>query len=138
MLKEKLFILFLLIGIGIVNPLELYSQKDSVSTYFKSTPNSIKYPISNIRMGGYFRFLGYVRNFHDMYDFDVSNYYSGVHPQNTTIGVGTGYREPMMMMSISGKANKNVNIGTDLMLNSPFNGTFNNNSIAMYLGTNVY
>ena len=138
MLKEKLFILFLLIGIGIVNPLELYSQKDSVSTYFKSTPNSIKDPISNIRMGGYFRFLGYVRNFHDMYDFDVSNYYSGLHPQNTTIGVGTGYREPMMMLSISGKANKNVNIGTDLMLNSPFNGTFNNNSIAMYLGTNVY
>ena len=89
-------------------------------------------------MGGYFRFLGYVRNFHDMYDLDVPNYYSGVHPQNTTIGVGTGYREPMMMLSISGKANKNVNIGTDLMLNSPFNGTFNNNSIAMYLGTNVY
>ena len=138
MLKEKLVILFLLIGIGIVNPVALYSQTDSVSTYFKSTPTSIKDPISNIRMGGYFRFLGYVRNFHDMYDFDVSNYYSGVHPQNTTISVGTGYREPMMMLSISGKANKNVNIGTDLMLNSPFNGTFNNNSIAMYLGTNVY
>jgi hypothetical protein len=138
MLKEKLVILFLLIVIGIVNPVSLYSQTDSVSNYFKSTPISIKDPISNIRMGGYFRFLGYVRNFHDMYDFDVLNYYSGVHPQNTTIGVGTGYREPMMMLSISGKANKNVNIGTDLMLNSPFNGTFNNNSIAMYLGTNVY
>jgi hypothetical protein len=138
MLKDKLVILFLLIGIGIVNPVGLYSQTDSLSTYFKSTPTSIKDPISNIRMGGYFRFLGYVRNFHDMYDLDVPNYYSGVHPQNTTIGVGTGYREPMMMLSISGKANKNVNIGTDLMLNSPFNGTFNNNSIAMYLGTNVY
>ena len=110
---------------------------ESVSS-FKSTPETIKDHISNIRMGGYFRFLGYVRNFHDMYDLDVPNYYSGVHPQNTTIGVGTGYREPMMMLSISGKANKNVNIGTDLMLNSPFNGTFNNNSIAMYLGTNVY
>ena len=110
---------------------------ESVSS-FKSTPETIKDPISNIRMGGYFRFLGYVRNFHNMYDLDVPNYYSGVHPQNTTISVGTGYREPMMMLSISGKANKNVNIGTDLMLNSPFNGTFNNNSIAMYLGTNVY
>ena len=73
-----------------------------------------------------------------MYDLDVPNYYSGVHPQNTTIGVGTGYREPMMMLSFSGKANKNVNIGSDLMLNSAFNGTFNSNSIAMYLGTNVY
>ena len=75
MLKEKIVILFLLIGIGIVNPADSFSQTDSVSTYFKSTPTSIKDPISNIRMGGYFRFLGYVRNFHDMYDFDVSNYY---------------------------------------------------------------
>jgi len=110
---------------------------ESISS-FKSTPETIKDPISNIRMGGYFRFLGYVRNFHDMYDLDVPNYYSGVHPQSTTIGVGTGYREPMMMLSLAGKANKNVNIGTDLMLNSTFNGTFNSNSIAMYLGTNVY
>jgi hypothetical protein len=89
-------------------------------------------------MGGYFRFLGYVRNFQEMYDFDVPNYYSGIHPQATTISIGTGYREPMMMLSISGKANKNVSFGTDLMLNSPFNGTFENNSIAMYLGTNLY
>jgi hypothetical protein len=99
---------------------------------------TIKDPISNIRMGGYFRFLGYVRNFQEMYDFDVPNYYSGEYPQPTTIGIGTGYREPMMMLSISGKANKNVSLGTDLMLNSPFNGKFENNSIAMYLGTNLY
>ena len=138
MFKDKLVILFLLIGIGIVNPVDLYSQTDSVSTYFKSTPTSIKDPISNIRMGGYFRFLGYVRNFQEMYDFDVPNYYSGIHPQATTISIGTGYREPMMMLSISGKANKNVSFGTDLMLNSPFNGTFENNSIAMYLGSNLY
>ena len=73
-----------------------------------------------------------------MYDLDVPTYYSGEYPQSTTIGIGTGYREPMMMLSISGKANKNVNIGTDLMLNSPFNGTFDNNSVSMYLGTNLY
>ena len=138
MLKDKIVILFLLIGIGIINPVDSYSQTDSISTYFKSTPTSIKDPISNIRMGGYFRFLGYVRNFQEMYDFDVPNYYSGIHPQPTTISIGTGYREPMMMLSISGKANKNVSFGTDLMLNSPFNGTFENNSIAMYLGSNLY
>jgi hypothetical protein len=138
MLKDKIVILLLLVGIGIVNPADLYSQTDSVSTYFKSTPTNVKDPIANIRMGGYFRFLGYVRNFQEMYDFDVPNYYSGIHPQATTISIGTGYREPMMMLSISGKANKNVSFGTDLMLNSPFNGTFENNSIAMYLGSNLY
>ena len=132
--KKVWLIIFLITSL----PFLSFTQDIESISSFKSTPETIKDPISNIRMGGYFRFLGYVRNFHDMYDLDVPNYYSGVHPQNTTIGVGTGYREPMMMLSISGKANKNVNIGTDLMLNSPFNGTFNNNSIAMYLGTNVY
>ena len=38
-----------------------------------------------------------------MYDLDIPNYYSGEYPQPTTIGIGTGYREPMMMISISGK-----------------------------------
>ncbi|MBT5698967.1 MAG: hypothetical protein HOJ12_03145 [Flavobacteriales bacterium] len=119
-------------------PFLSFSQIDSSSTNFQSTPITIKDPISNIRMGGYFRFLGYIRNFQEMYDLDVPTYYSGEYPQSTTIGIGTGYREPMMMLSISGKANKNVNIGTDLMLNSPFNGTFDNNSVSMYLGTNLY
>ena len=132
--KVILLMIFFIISV----PFLSFSQDDSTSISFQSTPITIKDPISNIRMGGYFRFLGYVRNFQEMYDFDVPNYYSGEYPQSTTIGIGTGYREPMMMLSISGKANKNVNIGTDLMLNSPFNGTFDNNSVAMYLGTNLY
>jgi hypothetical protein len=131
-------IIFLIIFFIISVPFLSFAQNDSSSTNFQSTPINIKDPISNIRMGGYFRFLGYVRNFQEMYDFDVPNYYSGEYPQPTTIGIGTGYREPMMMLSISGKANKNVSLGTDLMLNSPFNGKFENNSIAMYLGTNLY
>lgn len=132
--KVILLMIFFIISV----PFLSFSQDDSTSISFQSTPITIKDPISNIRMGGYFRFLGYVRNFQEMYDLDVPTYYSGEYPQYTTIGIGTGNREPMMMLSISGKANKNVNIGTDLMLNSPFNGTFDNNSVAMYLGTNLY
>jgi hypothetical protein len=131
-------VILLMIFFIIYVPFLSFSQDDSNSISFQSTPINIKDPISNIRMGGYFRFLGYVRNFQEMYDFDVPNYYSGEYPQSTTISIGTGYREPMMMLSISGKANKYVNIGTDLMLNSPFNGAFDNNSVAMYQGTNVY
>ncbi len=132
------YVLFLVLFFVIFTPSIGFSQTDSTVSAFKSTPLSIKDPILNLRMGGYFRFLGYVRNFQEMYALDVPNYYSGEYPQPTTIGVGTGYREPMMMLSISGKANKNVNFGTDLMLNSPFNGSYDNNSIAMYLGSNVY
>ena len=129
---------FLVLFLIIATPFLSFAQNDTSINPFQSTPQSIKDPIQNLRMGGYFRFLGYVRNFQEIYDLDVPNYYSGEYPQPTLIGVGTGYREPMMMLSISGKASKNVTFGTDLMLNSPFNGTFKNNSIAMYLGSNVY
>ena len=73
-----------------------------------------------------------------MYDLDIPNYYSGVYPQPTTISVGTGYREPMMMLSLSAKPHKSVNVSTDLMLNSSFDGNFDNNQLSLYLGTNVY
>tara|TARA_B000000532_G_scaffold244193_1_gene242933 strand:+ start:1817 stop:3835 length:2019 start_codon:yes stop_codon:yes gene_type:complete len=131
-------VFFLIIFFILYVPLQSFSQSDSISNSFQSTPITIKDPISNIRLGGYFRYLGYVRNFNEIYDLDIPNYYTGEYPQPTTIGIGTGYREPMMMISISGKANKSVNVGTDLMLNSPFNGSFNNNNISMYLGTNFY
>ena len=130
---KNLSLSFLLIAIS---PFITFSQSSNIP--FQSTPETIKDPIANIRMGGYFRFLGYVRNFEEMYDLDIPNYYQGPYPQPTTISIGTGYREPMMMLSIAGKANKDVSFGSDLMLNSPFNGSFDNNSIAMYLGSNVY
>ena len=130
----KLFLLSILIFTFC--PFITFSQSTIIP--FQSTPETVKDPIANIRMGGYFRFLGYVRNFQEIYDLDIPSYYQGEYPQSTTIGIGTGYREPMMMLSIAGKASKDVSFGTDLMLNSPFNGSFDNNSIAMYLGSNVY
>ena len=64
---------------------------------FKSATLSIKDPVSNIKFGGYFRFLGFVRDLPTMYPLNIPSYYSGVFPQQTTISVGTGYREPMML-----------------------------------------
>ena len=125
-----LFILFML-------PCLLFSQ-NYIDSSFQSTPLSIKDPISSLRMSGYFRYLGYVRNFQEIYALDIENYYSGLYPQPTTISVGTGYREPMLMLSISGKAKKNLTFGTDLLMNSPFNGDFDNNLLSLYLGSNLY
>ena len=48
-------------------PFISFTQELESASSFKSTPKIIKDPISNIRMGGYFRFLGYVRNFHNIY-----------------------------------------------------------------------
>ena len=61
--------IFLMILFIISTPFLSISQTDSNATNFQSTPINIKDPISNIRMGGYFRFLGYVRNFQEIYDF---------------------------------------------------------------------
>ena len=105
---------------------------------FKSATLSIKDPVSNIKFGGYFRFLGFVRDLPTMYPLDIPSYYSGVFPQQTTISVGTGYREPMMLLSIGGTAKKNITFGTDLMLNSSFDGNIENSSISLNLGSNFY
>ena len=122
---------------------EISSAQTKDTTYvpknaFKSATLSIKDPVSNIKFGGYFRFLGYVRDLPTMYPLDIPSYYSGVFPQQTTISVGTGYREPMMLLSIGGTAKKNITFGTDLMLNSAFNGDLESGSISLNLGTNFY
>ena len=130
--------IYLVICIVILLPIFSFSQSTNDDKSFQSTSYAIKDPIANLRMSGYFRFLGYVRNFQNMYPLDVANYYSGPYPQPTTISIGTGYREPMLMLSISGTAKKNFTFGTDLMMNSPFNGDFDNNLISLYLGSNLY
>jgi hypothetical protein len=114
------------------------AQSDSIKIAFKSASVSIKDPVSNIKLGGYFRFFGYVRDLPIMYPLSIPSYYSGIYPQQTTISIGTGYREPMMLLTIGGTAKKNISFGTDLMLNSSFNGNFSNSSIALNLGTNFY
>ena len=114
------------------------AQTDSIKMPFKSVTVSIKDPVSNIKLGGYFRFFGYVRDLPTMYPLAIPSYYSGIYPLQTTISIGTGYREPMMLLTIGGTAKKNISFGTDLMLNSSFNGNFSNSSIALNLGTNFY
>lgn len=140
MLSKFLNIAFIFnLLVSLLEPTSSYSQTEKTSsTYFQSTPMTVKDPVLGLRMNGYFRFLGYVRNFQEMYDLSIPTYYSGPYPQPTLISIGTGYREPMMMLSISAKASKHVNLGTDLMLNSPYNGSFDNNSVSMYLGSNIY
>jgi hypothetical protein len=139
---SRLYILLLSLGFAVSNNsvnAQLLLEPDTIGLkHFQSAPLNIKEPISNIRMGGFFRTLGYVRHFNEIYPLDIPGYYTGPYPQPTTISVGTGYREPMMLLSIAGKASKTVSVGSDLMLNSPYNGSFDSNSIALYLGTNFY
>jgi len=118
--------------------LKTLKAQDSLGIAYKSASYSIKDPVSNIKLGGVFRFLTYVRDLPTIYPLAIPSYYTGPYPQQTLISVGTGYREPMLLLSISGTAKKNMTFGTELMLNSPFNGDFSNNSISLNLGTNFY
>ena len=110
------------------------------SSLFSSTPASVKNASNNLRIGGNFRFFNYIRNFQEMYPLDIANYYSGEYPQKTLISIGTGYRDPMLLMTISGSPTKDVSFGTDLILNSPFNGDFRSSSniFDLNLGSNIY
>ena len=78
------------------------------SSLFSSTPASVKNASNNLRIGGNFRFYNYIRNFQEMYPLDIANYYSGEYPQKTLISIGTGYRDPMLLMTISGSPTKDV------------------------------
>ena len=133
--KTSLLLTALVIWGFSVNTLK---AQDSLVIAYKSASYSIKDPVSNIKLGGVFRFLTYVRDLPTIYPLAIPSYYTGPYPQQTLISVGTGYREPMLLLSISGTAKKNMTFGTELMLNSPFNGDFSNNSISLNLGTNFY
>ena len=138
MTNKKLFFVFFIFFGFFVWTNSIFSQENNQLESENSNFLNTNIQKANIRTNGYFRYLGYVRNFSDMYDLDIPNYYSGVYPQPTTISIGTGYREPMMMLSLSAKPHKSVNVSTDLMLNSSFDGNFDNNQLSLYLGTNVY
>jgi len=130
------FLLILIFSLAFVK--NSAAQSDSLNLPFKSATVTIKDPVSSIKFGGYFRFFGYVRDLPTIYPLAIPSYYYGPYPQQTTISIGTGYREPMMLLSISGTAKKNITFGTDLMINSAFNGDFASSSIALNLGTNFY
>ena len=136
-LLNKKILLLLIFSLSFLS-LKKLSAQDTLEAAYKSASYSIKDPVSSIKLGGYFRFLGYVRNLPKIYPLDIPSYYSGPFPQQTVFSVGTGYREPMLLLTISGKAKKNMSFGTELMLNSPFDGNFSNNTISLNLGTNFY
>ena len=84
------------------NDTNYYDMYTKSSSLFSSTPATIKKASNNLRIGGNFRFFNYIRNFQEMYPLDIANYYSGEYPQKTLISIGTGYRDPMLLMTISG------------------------------------
>lgn len=80
---------------------------------------------------GYYRLFAYGRNITEAYP-DLSPYERGY-------GIGDGYREPMMAMTIVGRPNGKTSFGTEIFMFTPYDGEFAaNNVLSTTLGLNFY
>jgi hypothetical protein len=81
--------------------------------------------------------FGYYRMF--LYGRNMTEPYPNLAPYEKAYGVGDGYREPMMSMTIIGRPNGRSSFGTELYLFTPYLGTgTKDNVFTMNLGLNFY
>ncbi|MCB0707006.1 MAG: hypothetical protein KDC34_16940 [Saprospiraceae bacterium] len=80
---------------------------------------------------GYYRLFLYGRN--------MVEPYPNLSPYERAYGVGDGYREPMMSVSVIGRPNGKSTFGTELFLYAPYLGTGSEDNVfTMNLGLNFY
>ncbi|MEM0962497.1 MAG: hypothetical protein AAGK21_08195 [Bacteroidota bacterium] len=81
--------------------------------------------------------FGYYRLF--LYGRDIGNPYPNLEPFERSYGVGDGYREPMLSLSVLGRPNGRSSFGTELFLFDPYDGLDEDNSlVSLNLGVNFY
>ena len=80
---------------------------------------------------GYYRLFLYGRN--------ITEPYPNLAPYERTYGVGDGYREPMLSVTVLGRPNGRSSFGSELFIYTPYEGTEDeNNTISLNLGVNLY
>jgi len=80
---------------------------------------------------GYYRLFGYGRN--------MTEPYPNLAPFEKAYGIGDGYREPMMSLTVIGRPNGKSSFGTELFLFTPYLGTGSEDNVfTMNLGINFY
>ena len=87
-------------------------------------------PLRKLSLQGYYRFFGYGRN--------MTVPYPGLTPYEKTMGVGDGYREPMLSLFVSGRPNGKSSFATELFVFTPYDGSISGNVFTMNLGLNFY
>ncbi|MEM9999051.1 MAG: hypothetical protein AAF809_15210 [Bacteroidota bacterium] len=92
---------------------------------------SLRKPSQRLTVFGYYRFFGYGRN--------ITDPYPGLDPFTRAYGVGDGYREPMLSVSVLGAPNGRSSFGTELFIFTPYDGgEFTENVLGLNLGLNFY
>ena len=96
-----------------------------------TTQNLRRLPL-DLTVFGYYRFFGYGRN--------ITEPYPNLAPFERAYGVGDGYREPMLSLTVAGRPNGRSSFGTELFIFNPYDGAedFSANTISLNLGVNFY
>lgn len=79
---------------------------------------------------GYYRLFAYQRN--------ITEAYPGLAPFEKTLGIGDGYREPMMSLTVVARPNGKASFGSELFIFTPYDGSIEGNVFSTNLGINFY
>ncbi len=83
-----------------------------------------------ITVFGYYRLFLYGRN--------MQEYYPNLEPYQRAYGVGDGYREPMLSLTVMARPNGNTSFGSELFFFTPYDGSIEGNVFTTNLGINFY
>lgn len=90
-----------------------------------------KPPLKRLNVFGYYRLFMYGRN--------MTNPYPGLAPfEQIVAGVGDGYREPMLSVTLAGRPNGRSAFGTELYFFTPYAGNYQDNVFTLNLGVSMY
>ncbi|MEO1479192.1 MAG: hypothetical protein AAFV01_11510, partial [Bacteroidota bacterium] len=108
------------------------SLPDSVDRAYPSdSTETLRQPAQPLTVFGYYRTIGYYRAF--------SNPYPFLEPFERAYGIGDGYREPMLSISVLGRPNGRSSFGTELFIFTPYDGgEIEDNVLSLNLGINFY
>ncbi len=82
--------------------------------------------------------FGYYRLF--LYGRTMTEPYPNLEPFERAYGVGDGYREPMLSLTVLGRPNGRSSFGTEVFVFTPYDGSENleTNTVSLNLGVNFY
>ncbi len=97
-----------------------------------TTDENVRKRSIDLNVFGYYRLFLYGRN--------ITEPYPNLAPFERAYGVGDGYREPMLAVTIAGRPNGRSAFGTELFVFNPYEGSedFSANTISLNLGVNFY
>lgn len=92
--------------------------------------NKLKKRSQKITVFGYYRLFLYGRNMNESYP--------NLAPYERAYGVGDGYREPMLSLTVMARPNGKTSFGSELFFFTPYDGSIENNVFTTNLGINFY